>query len=291
MRKIIASLAAGGPLLAAGAPAPAQDDPGGEVSDDLIAEQRMTLAEMTTGLGYGPQSPRDIDSAGGSNPRIFSPAPGHREMNLCNIHFHDGAEHRGGEFTTSNGNGDGHGHGPGFRFDGALSEAERAPWPREVGETGTGALHPGDTVELHYVYTTADADPGPELETCIGGPILNPQLRIEAQVLVLVNDAEARDFGALTRLAVLDGFHQAPGLPGDTGTPVRYAGSTTGAEYNESASPYQVSWGVRPRVLKVSIASVEDWLADNLFGEEAARDARNLVINPDLLSAMAPVAE
>jgi hypothetical protein len=30
-------------------------------------------------------------------------------MNLCNIHFHKNAEHKGGEFTQYAGNGDGDG--------------------------------------------------------------------------------------------------------------------------------------------------------------------------------------
>lgn len=58
------------------------------VSDKVIENQRTSLASNTLGKGYGPQSPRDIDSIQGNNKRIFSEAPDYMEMNLCNIHFH-----------------------------------------------------------------------------------------------------------------------------------------------------------------------------------------------------------
>ena len=70
------------------------------VSDEVIAEQRENLAANTEGKGFGPQSPRDIDQIYGENTNKFQPAPAASEMNLCNIHFHIGAEHKGGEFTT-----------------------------------------------------------------------------------------------------------------------------------------------------------------------------------------------
>jgi len=58
------------------------------VSDEVIAHQRAKLAKNTVGKGFGPQAPRDIDSVAGSNTVLFSAAPAHTEMNLCNIHFH-----------------------------------------------------------------------------------------------------------------------------------------------------------------------------------------------------------
>ena len=45
-------------------------------------------------------------------------------MNLCNIHIHDGAEHRGGDFKTYAGDGDGSGFNSGYLYSGKLSEAE-----------------------------------------------------------------------------------------------------------------------------------------------------------------------
>ena len=71
------------------------------VSDDVVSAQRTALAASTDGAGFGPQSPRDIDAAAGSNQRVFETAPAYTEMNLCNIHMHDGAEHKGCLLYTS----------------------------------------------------------------------------------------------------------------------------------------------------------------------------------------------
>lgn len=256
----------------------------GAVGDDVIAAQRAALAKATAGAGFGPQSPRDLGTATGDNARSFNSAPPYTEMNLCNIHFHENAEHKGGEFTTYAGNGDGAGYGTGFKYDGTLSDAELAPLGRTVGSSDHGDLEPGDTIELHYVHTTAQITPGPTLGACLSDSIMNPQLRVETQVYVLVNDEAAADFVELTKVASVDGLHQAVNIPTDTGTPIAYDGSTTGPGYNEKASPLQVSWSVRPQVKKVSITSVEAWLADNIFDEDHAHGVRNLVVNPDLLS-------
>ena len=113
---------------------------------------------------------------------------------------------------------------------------------------------------------------------------MNPQLRVETQVYVLVNDDSAADFVDLTKVAEVNGLHQAVNIPTDTGTPITYDGSTTGPSYNEKGSPLQVSWSVRPMVKKVSITSVEAWLSDNIFDESFAHGVRNLVTNPDLIS-------
>jgi hypothetical protein len=112
----------------------------------------------------------------------------------------------------------------------------------------------------------------------------NPQLRVVAQVFVLVNDVSAADFTQLTQVGELNGYHQAVNIPRDTGTAVEYLGSTTGPGYNEAGSPFQVSWSVRPQVGKVSIRSVGKWLEGNAFDEDHAHGVRNLVINPELLS-------
>ncbi|WP_299777175.1 delta-class carbonic anhydrase [uncultured Roseobacter sp.] len=254
------------------------------VTDDDIAAQRAALAAATEGAGFGPQSPRDLSVLTGDNARVFARAPAHTEMNLCNIHFHENAEHKGGEFTTYAGNGNGKGAGTGFKYDGTLTEAELAPYENTVGAGKYGDLQPGDTIELHYVYTTAQVTPGPTLGSCLSEAIGNPQLRVEAQVFVLVNDDAALDFTEAARVEVVDGLHQAPGIPTDTGTPILYPGSTTGPSFNEAGSPLQVTWSVRPEVAKVSISSVETWLADNVFDENHAHGVRNLVVNPALLS-------
>lgn len=61
------------------------------VGDEVIAAQRAALAAETAGKGYGPQSPRDLNTLTGNNKRSFAAAPAYTEMNLCNIHFHEGA--------------------------------------------------------------------------------------------------------------------------------------------------------------------------------------------------------
>jgi len=261
-----------------------EDTAGDHVDDTVIAQQRQALADNTAAQGFGPQSPRDIDSMAGDNARVFSAAPAHTRMNLCNIHFHKYAEHRGGEFTTYAGNGDGHGHGTGFLYSGTLTEAEAAPLAAPVCRNDHGGLAPGDTIELHYVHTTAKVEPGPTLGACLSDAIVNPQLRVETQVYVLVNDADAHDFGELTEVDFIDGYYQAPNIPDETGEPVQYAGSTTGPAYNEKGSPLQVSWSVRPEVLRVDAESVGAWCEDNIFEENGAHGVRNLVTNPDLLS-------
>ncbi len=254
------------------------------VSDEVVAKQRSTLAESTNGAGFGPQAPRDIDSLEGNNARMFVTAPPHTEMNLCNIHFHESAEHKGGDFSTYRGNGDGKGKDTGFVYSGELSEAELAPTDAEIGASDYGTLEPGDTIEVHYVHSTAQVMPGPTLGACLSDSIKNPQLRVETQVYVLVNDANALDFTELAAIGEVNGYQQAINIPSDTGAPVQYAGSTTGPSYNEKGSPFQVSWSVRPQVAKVDIATMATWLESNVFEETGAHGVRNLVTNPDLLS-------
>jgi len=260
---------------------------GHAVSDDTITAQRAKLAKNTHGAGFGPQSPRDIDSAAGNNNRNFGTAPAYTEMNLCNIHFHENAEHKGGEFAKHAGNGDGHGYGTGYVYSGELTEAELAPINMVVGKSDHGDLVSGDTIEVHYVHSTALVKPGPTLNSCLTESITNPQLRVETQVYVLVNDKSALNFGDLTNISKVDGLHQVTNMPSNTGSPVQYAGSTTGPGYNEKASQLQVSWSVRTKVAKVNIATVGEWLKNNVFDEDHAHGVRNLVVNPDLLSAIA----
>ena len=254
------------------------------VSDEVIASQRDKLSENTQGKGFGPQSPRDIDSGVGKNARSFGAAPGYKQMNLCNIHFHKNAEHKGGEFTHYAGNGDGKGFQTGYAYSGKLSAAELNPTTNKICPSKNGSLMSGDTIELHYVHTTAQVNPGPTLGACLSDAIKNPQLRVETQVYVLVNDENAMDFIKLTEHGVEDGFHQALNIPTNTGKPIVYAGSTTGPGYNEQGSPFQVTWSVRPKVVKVNIDTVGQWCEGNTFNEDHGHGVRNLVINPDLLS-------
>lgn len=257
---------------------------GKSVSDEVIAEQRANLDANTAGQGFGPQSPRDIDQIYGENTNKFQPAPAASEMNLCNIHFHVGAEHKGGEFTTYAGNGDGLGHGTGYLYDGELSKKQLKPAKGKVCAPKGKGLVPGDTIEVHFVHTTSQIVPGPTLGACLSESIMNPQLRVEAQVIVLANDETALDFTEMAKVENVNGYYQAPNIPTNTGEPVHYAGSTTGPSYNEKGSPLQVSWSVRPEVAVVDIDSVADWCEDNQFDEDHAHAVRNLVLNPQLLS-------
>lgn len=255
------------------------------VSDKTIVEQRNNLQKNTRGKGFGPQSPRDIDSIKGTNNISFKAAPAYTEMNLCNLHFHKNAEHKGGQFTTFAGNGDGKGYRSGYQYSGEkLTKAESAPIGYDVCPSEHSRLYPGDTIEVHYVYSSAQVDPGETLGACFNDAIKNPQLRVESQVFVLVNDKGAGDFMELTRHKKQNGLHQAINIPVNTGYPIQYAGSTTGPGYNEKGSPYQVTWGVRPNVPKVNIESVGQWCKGNTFNENHAHGVRNLVINPALLS-------
>ena len=254
------------------------------VSDKVISEQRIKLATNTAGKGYGPQSPRDIDAKAGNNSRLFNSAPISSKMNLCNIHFHKNAEHKGGEFTKYAGNGDGHGFQSGYAYSGSLNTSELKPVEHDICPSKHGALSAGDTIEVHYVYSSAQVKPGPTLGSCLSDAIKNPQLRVETQVYVLVNDKSALDFGNLTKLGKLNNLHQAMNIPSNTGTAVQYAGSTTGPSYNEVGSPFQVTWSVRPKVAKVNIESVGNWCKGNIFEEDHAHAVRNLVKNPDLIS-------
>lgn len=260
----------------------------GQVSDHVIANQRHLLKENIEGKGFGPQSPRDIGTNSGSNKIIFSNAPVSTRMNLCNIHFHKNAEHKGGEFTTYAGNGDGHGYQSGYRHTGQLNEGELKHLDKEICPSQHGSLYPGDTIEVHYVHSSARVVPGPTLGACLNESIKNPQLRVDTQVYVLVNNKNAQDFGELTKYGMRNGFHQALNIPASTGASVQYTGSTTGPGYNENGSPFQVTWSVRPKVAKVNIETVGKWCKGNVFNEDHAHGVRNLVTNPDLLSAILP---
>lgn len=256
------------------------------VADSVVAQQRANLATNTQDKGFGPQSPRDLNSLVGTNPIKFSTAPAYTEMNLCNIHFHKNAEHSGGEFTTYAGNGNGEGFLSGFKYSGTLTKAELTPVKQAICPSEHGALMAGDTIEVHYVHSSAQVSPGPTLGACLNDAIKNPQLRVETQVFVLVNDDKALDFTALTAFDKKQGLNQAINIPSNTGDAIQYEGSTTGPGYNEAGSPFQVSWSVRPNVAKVNIKTVGKWCEGNVFKEDHAHGVRNLVTNPALLSPM-----
>jgi len=203
-------------------------------------------------------------------------------MNLCDIHFHVNAEHKGPGFAMFAGVEE---HG-GYRCNdtSALTPAELAD-PGEA-HGGCHGVKPGDTIEVHWVHTSCDVAPGPGLASCLSDACANPQLRVETQVFLVVNDPTALDFGAFVYGGnMVSGLHQAKTLPSGTGDPVEFLGSTTGPKYTEQAcSPMQVTWSVRPNCAKVNIASLNHWCAGNVFNENHAHGVRQLVTSKELLA-------
>lgn len=233
--------------------------------------------------GFGPQTPRDIDSLSGSNSRNFSLAPPATQLNLCNIHFHKNAEHKAAAFAIHAGTKP-NGEDAGFQcaISKSLSKKELRPVKGKV----CGDLKPGDTVEVHWVHSSCDVKPGAGLGSCLSESCANPDLRVETQVFTLVNDTSAMDFNDFAYGGKSEsGYHQAKAIPSTTGAPVQFTGSTTGPRYTEAkCSPLQVSWSVRPQCAKLDINSLATWCEANPFEENAAHGVRKLVTHPDLLS-------
>lgn len=238
--------------------------------------------------GFGPQTPRDIDGLSGENDRIFSIAPSSEDMNLCNIHFHENAEHKAKDFSIFAGEGN-HGYDSGYKCNMSenLSAPELKPTKEKICKGKHGDLVPGDTIEVHWVFTSCDIEPGKGLGSCVSKSCANPNLRVETQVFTLVNDSSAQDFNTLTYDGnKVNGLHQPKALPAGTGKAVEFTGSTTGPSYSDSkCSPYQVSWAVRPKCAKLDINTVGKWCADgNVFKEDHAHGVRKLVTDKKLLS-------
>jgi len=146
---------------------------------------------------------------------------------------------------------------------------------------------PGETIEVHWVFSSCDVTPGKGLGSCVSETCANPNLRVETQVFILVNDSSALNWNDLVYDGnKVDGLHQPKGIPSNTGQPVEFIGSTTGPSYSElKCSSYQVSWSVRLKCAKLDINTIGDWCANgNVFKEDHAHGVRKLVTHPDLLS-------
>ncbi|WOR14074.1 delta-class carbonic anhydrase [Hyphomonas sp. FCG-A18] len=248
-------------------------------------ETAETVTETVTAstdlcLASGPQTPRDISSKTGLNPISFDVAPAASEMNLCNIHTHTNAEHKGPGFSVFVDASDNGGYACNGTDD--LTEAELAAAPGAY-----QGVVPGQTIEVHWVHTSCEATPGEGLGACVPEGCTDPLLRVEAQTFLVVNDSNALDF---TKMAyggnMVDGKHQAKMIPSDTGTPVSFLGSTTGPSYTQSqCSPAQVTWNVRPQCAKLDINSLHKWAEEgNVFNETKSHGVRQLVTAPELLS-------
>jgi hypothetical protein len=233
--------------------------------------------------GFGPQTPRDIDNHTGEITPGDSLAPGYEKLNLCNIHFHNGAEHKAKAFSVS-AHADSHGHGGGFEcgISKSLGAAELKAPNRYI----CGGLHAGETVEVHWVYSSCDVAPREGLEACVTETCEDPELRVETQVFTLVNDSLALDFNGFSNaIDKVDGVCQARALPDGNGKPVDFPGSTTGSTYDaQKCSTLQVSWSARPQCAKLDINSLAAWCDSNAFNEDHAHGVRPLVTDLSLLS-------
>ena len=208
-------------------------------------------------LDMGPQTPRDISNGYGLNGITFPTAPPSTEMNLCNIHTHTQAEHRGPGFSLAVGDGK-EGFACNDTRDLTRRELRKAPGAYE-------GVEPGDTIEVHWVHTTCDATPGEGLGACVPEGCTDPLLRVETQVFLVVNDEHAIDFMDLAYQGNL--------------------GSTTGPSWNQSTcSPAQVTWSVRPQCERLDINSLHKWAENNVFKETKSHGIRELVTAPELLS-------
>lgn len=283
MKKILPTLAGMTLVIAA-----CSSFTGSEETEEATTEAEATvekvIEEKTESAGLcldaGPQTPRDITSKIGLNSVTFPTAPASSEMNLCNIHTHTHAEHKGPDFSVFVGATDDGGYA--CNGTSALTDAERAPAPGAY-----KGVVPGQTIEVHWVHTSCAATPGEGLGACVPEGCTDPLLRVEAQTFLVVNDPNAASFldyayGGNT----VNGRHQPKAIPVATGTPVQFLGSTTGPSYDQSTcSPAQVTWSVRPQCMKLDINSLHAWAeSGNVFNETKSHGVRQLVTAPELLS-------
>ncbi len=225
----------------------------------------------------GPQAPRDITSLTGSNAIAFAKAPPAGKMNLCDIHFHKFAEHRASGYTQLTGKGD---H-KGYVCNGHAPKAGAHKTGGHGPSTGCGGIENGDTVEVHWVFTTCDVKPGPTLGSCFSDTCKNPQLRVEARVFYLSDKKPAGNFGSFSDYS--SGRVSVPAAKGA----VEYSGSTTGSGYNDgTCSPFKVTWNVSSSCTPLQTASINNWCGKdkNAFKEDHAHGVRLLVKDAKLLS-------
>jgi hypothetical protein len=239
--------------------------------------------EENTCIGAGPQTPRDISNTAGTNSVTFTQAPPANELNLCNIHTHTNAEHKGPGFSVFVNDTDSGGYA--CNDTATLTEAELTD--PSGGKGAYKGVKPGDTIEVHWVHTSCDVQPGEGLGSCLSDTCTDPQFRVEAQVFLVVNDPNALDFNDFDyQGSATNGLHQAKAIPAGTGDPVVFLGSTTGPSYNETTcSPFNVTWSVRPNCARVDITSLNEWAAKgNVFNETESHGVRQLIVSEELLA-------
>ncbi len=262
MKSFVITFLAGGLVLAAGAYA-------GEHGETPKHEAPQ---EVNNCVGSGPQAPRDIDVKTGTNTTIFSLAPPLEDLNLCNVHFHRNAEHKAAAYSTF------------------VSDGEHSGWACQEPKAGRSKEHhasykgcegvsDGDTIEVHWVYTTCDinaegAQPvGAGLKACLTTTCGNPEFRVTAQVFVLEKESKLE-------------FTDSIPVKHDDETVV-YIGSTTGTSFsNDHCSPFQVTWDVKTTCDSLNIDSFSKWCSDNKYNDNHAHGVRELVTSGALLSKM-----
>lgn len=253
-----------------------------EMADESADTKVMAEAEEVC-TTFGPQTPRDISMKKGTNPIMFEMAPASTQMNLCNIHTHTQAEHKGPGFSVYAGPGADGGYQCNATAD--LTDAELAPY---TGERTYEGAEPGDTIEVHWVHTSCDIEPGEGLGSCLSDTCTDPLLRVETQVFLVVNDENALDMTKMDYAmgsGAGAGMHQPMMIPSDTGEPIVFRGSTTGPSFNQkTCSPLNVTWSVRPQCAKIDVASLHEWGKDNAFNETKSHGVRELVTDKRLLS-------
>lgn len=220
-------------------------------------------------VAAGPQAPRDIENSAGGNGVTFEQAPPIQEMNLCNIHFHRNAEHKSAAFSAYVEDGSNSGWACQEPAAGRLAQ-------KHVEYNGCEGIAAGDTIEVHWVYTTFDTVTegvtlmGGGLSACMTTICSNPQLRVAAQVFTLQKNGELQ-------------FGESP-ISHDDPTVV-YSGSTTGTSYsNDHCSPFQVTWDVKKTCGSLDIDDFSKWCSTNKYQDHHAHGVRELVTAESLLS-------
>jgi hypothetical protein len=206
-------------------------------------------------------------------------------MTLANVHYHSPAEHRSqGEFSTPNAS------ESGFACDDASDATGTARVVATNGDDVSDARYAfsfcqdvavGDTIELHWVYSTGAARTG--VSDGLSGAFAtqnNPYVVVRAQVFKITNNPSDDVADLLVSWNTT--------LVSDA---VRYVGSTTGDKYDnvDRCSPFLVIWHVDRECHRVSARSLDEMcrvMKDNGLSDDLkAHAARQLV--PSSLTASA----
>lgn len=235
----------------------------------------------------GPQSPRDVTGVDGSNPykvEGLQRTTSTEGMRICNVHFHRFAEHRSeGQYDVDKGR-----EGWACRSAGASSGDGQAAPDENGGLDEQAPAHDGDTVEVHWAYTTC---PQQLIDEQIAAALEKDPKAITGLAPCACPGAEivfeARIF-RISKDSGLDTLSNTP--PPPTGELARYFGSTTGAVYNGTCSPIQSGWRVDRSCGELKLSALEAWLQDPrgaiLFNESKPHGVRELVTDPKILSRL-----